>query len=314
MTEPRQSRRPKDSSTRKPLEQLPGWLRLLASLPFPFWYAFSTACAWLVEHVVRYRRGVVEMQIRKCLPEFDDAAVARTRHAFYRNFTDVVVETIKSVSIDGAELDRRMELVGGEAVREHARAGRSAVLVTSHNCNWEWALLTLSRHLGIPMDAAYKPLHHEWSDRVILVLRSRFGAIMVPDRRLLMHVLRRRRQPRAIAMVADQDPTLTAVRHVTRFFGYETNFYLGPATIARAVGAPIFYVAIERTRRGHYRVSLDPLVGHDEGLSEGAMIDRYAARIEAQIRAHPADWLWAYGRWKKRRRREAADAAARQEG
>ena len=38
---------------------------------------------------------------------------------------------------------------------------------------------------------------------------------------------------------------------------------LGPEAIARAVKGPIFYVAVERTRRGHYRVELEPLVGHD---------------------------------------------------
>jgi KDO2-lipid IV(A) lauroyltransferase len=74
------------------------------------------------------------------------------------------------------------------------------------------------------------------------------------------------------------------------------------------VKGPIVFVAVERLSRGHYRVTLEPLVGHDEVLPEGAMIDRYAARVEAQIRAHPSDWLWAYRRWKVRRRRPVPDA------
>jgi KDO2-lipid IV(A) lauroyltransferase len=73
-------------------------------------------------------------------------------------------------------------------------------------------------------------------------------------------------------------------------------------------------VAVERLSRGHYRVTLEPLVGHDEDLAEGAMVDRYAARVEAQIRAHPSDWLWAYRRWKDRRRRPPAGSAGRGEG
>ncbi len=48
-------------------------------------------------------------------------------------------------------------------------------------------------------------------------------------------------------------------------------------------------------------MSLEPLVAAGEQLPEGGMIDRYAKRVEAQIRAHPADWLWAYRRWKVRR-------------
>jgi KDO2-lipid IV(A) lauroyltransferase len=313
MTEPDRSRRPKDSLNRKPFERLPWWVRLLSSLPFAFWYAFSSFCALLGEYVLRYRRDVVDMQIRRCFPEFDDATLARTRRGFYSNFMDVMVESIKGQTISADELDRRVELVGMDRVRDELRAGRIAVLATSHVCNWEWTLQAVSKNLGFPMDAAYKPLHNEFSDRLFLTLRSRFGATMVPDRRVPMHVLRRRKQPRALAMVADQDPTLASARHVTRFFGHETTFYYGPEAIVRAVGGSLFYVAVERTRRGHYRVEMERLVRHDEDLPEGALTDRYAARVEAQIRAHPSDWLWAYRRWKKRRRKPSGDAAAGQE-
>ncbi len=307
MSEPERSRRPKDSLNRKPFERLPGWVRLVSSLPFPFWYAFSSFCALLGEYLLRYRREVVDTQIRRCFPEFDDAKVARTRRGFYRNFMDVMVESIKGQTISADELDRRVELVGMDLVRDELRAGRIAVLATSHVCNWEWTLQAVSKNLGFPMDAAYKPLHNEYWDRLFLTLRSRFGANMVPDRRVPMHVLRRRKQPRAVAMVADQDPTLASARHVTAFFGHETTFYYGPEAIVRAVGGPLYYVAVERTRRGHYRVEMERIVAHDEELPEGAMTDRYAARVEAQIRAHPSDWLWAYRRWKKRRRKAGTE-------
>lgn len=303
MTDQDKSRRPRDSLTRKPFQRIPGWLRLLSSLPFAFWYGFSSLLASLGEHVVRYRRGVIDAQIRKCFPEMDDAEVAGTRRASYRNFTDVMVESIRALTITGEELDERMELHGLDRVRAQLDAGRTVVLVTSHVCNWEWTLQAISRHLGRPMDAAYKPLHNEWADRMFLTLRSRFGATMIPDKRVLMHVLRRRKQPRAIAMVADQDPTLVAVRHETTFFGHPTSFFLGPEAITRAVRGVMMYVAVQRVRRGCYRVDLEPLVGPDEDLPEGGMIDRFAARVEAQIRAHPSDWLWAYRRWKARRRR-----------
>ena len=303
MTDTERSRRPADALDRKAFARLPLLPRLLAAIPFPAWYAFASALAWLGEHVFRYRRQVVDMQLRKCFPEFDDAEITRVRRGFYLNYADVLVESIKALSIGGEELDRRVDLLGLDIVRDHIRAGRSVILVTSHICNWEWTLQAVSKNLQAPMDAAYKPLHNEWADRLFLTLRSRFGAVMVPDRRLLMHVLRRRKQPRAVAMVADQDPTLKAIRHVTRFFGHDTTFFLGPEAIARAAKCPVIYVAVVRVSRGHYRVTMEPLVGHDENLPEGAMIDRYAARTEAQIRAHPSDWLWAYRRWKVRRRK-----------
>ena len=54
-------------------------------------------------------------------------------------------------------------------------AGRSALLVCAHQCNWEWQLLGLSL-LEVPVQAAYKPLHGARADRWMRALRSRFGA------------------------------------------------------------------------------------------------------------------------------------------
>jgi len=33
-------------------------------------------------------------------------------------------------------------------------------------------------------------------------------------------------------------------------------------------------------------------------LPQGALIERYARKIEALIHDEPSDWLWSYRRWK----------------
>ncbi len=278
--------------------RVPRWARLISRIPLPVWYALASLLAWLGEYVTPYRRKVINEQLRKCFPELDDEAIARVRRGFYRNFADVMVETVKALSISPQEVRRRMALSGAERVREHVRAGRSVIVATSHNCNWEWTLLILSLELGCPLEAAYKPMHDPWADRLLLAMRSRFGATMIAAKRLPIHVMRRRKEPRVLAMVADQDPVSSGARYFTSFFGQETAFYQGPEAMARAVGAPIFFVAVRRTARGHYAVDLEPLVGHDEQLADGAWVERYVRRVEQQIRANPPDWLWSYRRWK----------------
>ena len=57
------------------------------------------------------------------------------------------------------------------------------------------------------MDAAYKPiLHDAWAERLLLDIRSRFGARLVPAKDVLADILRRRAVVRALAMNADQAP------------------------------------------------------------------------------------------------------------
>lgn len=297
---PRLRRRPSELEDRKPFRRLPLWLRALSSLPLTAWYAFARFFAWFVEHVARHRRRIIDMQIAACFPDQDGDWVRAIRHAFYRGFAQVSVEIIKAATITPAEVGRRVTFEGAEAARAMLDAGQSVMVVTSHNCNWEWTLLHLSS-LGHPIHAAYKPLRGRFGDRLMLTIRSRFGAEMIPARRLLMRVMRHKGPARIVAIVADQAPTSSGVRYFTRFMGLDTAFFVGPEAIARAARMPVFYLAMRRERRGHYRVAFEQLSAADEELAEGALLERYAAAVERLTREQPADWLWNYRRWKVQR-------------
>ena len=302
----RKRRKPRDIEDRQPFDRVPLWVRALSCAPLPFWYAVAGLFAWLAEYVFRYRRAVVNAQLQRCFPDRDAAWIAETRRGFYRNFGQVSVEIIKAATISQAEIQQRVTFVNDGPARAALDAGRSIVIVTSHNCNWEWILLKLSIGMGHPLDAAFKPLHDRFGDRLMLTIRSRFGARMITARRLLMRVLRHRGPARVIGMVADQDPVSSMARHFTQFMGIDTAFFVGPEVIARASGLPVWYLAMRRDGRGHYRVAFEPLAAAGEALPEGELINRYARHVEALIRERPADWLWSYRRWKVRREPEAA--------
>lgn len=293
--------RPADLEDRQPFARFPWWLRLVSSLPLPAWYRIADFFAFLAEYVIRYRRAVVDAQLLRCFPDLTAAELARHRRDFYQNFADVTVEILKSVTISEDEIHRRMTLLGLEPLRAELAAGHSVIVVTSHTCNWEWTLLSLTRGIGAEVDAAYKPLHGRWGDRLFLTIRSRFGARMIPAKRLLMRILRNRKRARVVAMVADQDPVSATARHFSPFFGIDTAFYVGPEAIARVGKMSVYYLAVRRVARGHYTVTFDPLATWGEELAEGALVERYARRVEAMIRERPSDWLWSYRRWKVRR-------------
>ncbi len=309
----RKRSKPDDLEHREPFKRVPLWLRAIAALPLPAWYRIAGLFAWLAEHIVRHERALVDAQLRRCFPDRDEAWINATRRNFYRNFSDVSCEMVKAVSIGEHEIRKRVRLVDAGPARAALDAGQSVLIVTSHNCNWEWTLLALSLGMGHPLDAAYKPLIGRWGDRLFLSIRSRFGARMIPAGRLLIRVLRHRRQARIVAMVADQNPVPSAVRYFTQFFGQETAFYLGPDAIARVGKMAVYYLAMRRESRGYYSVTFEPLAAAGEELREGAIIDRYARRVEALTREHPADWLWSYQRWRVRGQRAPGEEAARVE-
>jgi len=274
------------------------WVRLVSRVPWALLYPLGHALAWLAWRVIPYQRHVVHENLAIAFPELNEAELDSLMGRYYRGFSEVLVEVLKASSLKPAELRARVRLSGLESARELMAGGTPVLLVAAHQCNWEWMLLALSLELGFPVDAAYKPLVDAWAEREMLKLRTRFGSRLVPAQELLGDIIKRGRTPRAIAMVADQEPRTSEHKHWTRFLNRDTAFYVGAEEIARVTRFPVFFVAMRRTARGHYEIELQALGGRGESLPPGELTERYAQRVEAQIRAAPADWPWSHKRWK----------------
>jgi Kdo2-lipid IVA lauroyltransferase/acyltransferase len=270
-------------------------------------YALADVLYFLAYYVARHRDAVIREQLAKVLPSSTQAERTLIHKRFLKNFCDVLVELVKSLTLTPAEMIARVRIVNLHALRTHLEAGRSVMLVTSHLCNWEWLLQGVVLQLGFPLDAAYKPLHDAWAERLMLEARSRFGARLIPAKELLADFLSRRAVVRALAMNADQAPVSAEKRYWTQFLGQDTAFYVGAEQIARATRLPVLYLVMRRIRRGSYEVEVRQLWDGRERLDPNAVTERYARACEADVLANPADWLWSYRRWKLKKPLYGAD-------
>jgi Kdo2-lipid IVA lauroyltransferase/acyltransferase len=277
------------------------WARLLARLPLVWLYRVTGLLGWLTYRLYPYREHVVRENLGRAFPEFDEARLRAVIRRYYLGFAQMLAEVIKSVSLPAEEIRRRVRIVNLEAPRALLAQGQSVLLVAAHQCNWEWMLLALSLELGYPLDAAYKPLVDNWAEREMMKVRTRFGSRLVPAKELVADIIKRGDVVRAVAMVADQEPTTSEHKYWTRFLGRDTAFYMGPEEIARVTGFPIFFIGMRRTALGRYEIELQPLSAAGESLPSGALTERYVRLVERQIRAAPPDWPWSHKRWKLKR-------------
>jgi len=278
------------------------WARLLARLPLSALYGLARFAGWLTFRFFPYRESVVRENLSRAFPNFGEAELREVMRRYYLGFAQMLMEIIKSVRMPAEELRRRVRMVNLEAPRALLAQGQSVLLVAAHQCNWEWMLLALSIELGYPLDAAYKPLVNRWAEREMKKLRMRFGSRLVPAKDLLPDILKRREVVRAVAMVADQEPTTSEHKYWTHFLGRDTAFYMGPEEIARVTRFPVFFIAMRRTARGYYEMEFQPLTEHGGQVGpSGALTERYARLVEQQIHAAPPDWPWSHKRWKLRR-------------
>jgi KDO2-lipid IV(A) lauroyltransferase len=273
-------------------------LKLISRAPLAALYGLAAVVAFLSFRIVPHRRHVIRAQLEKVFPALTEAERAAIHRQFLRNYCQVMVEILKSATMPAQSLRERVRIVNLPLVRASLEAGRSVMFMTSHMNNWEWLLHGVTLQLGFPVDAAYKPIRDPRGERLLLELRSRSGARLVPAKDVLADLLRRREVVHALAMNADQAPAPEERHQWTRFLGQDTAFYVGAEQIARATRLPIFYASMRRLHRGYYEVEFTQLWDGAERTEPGALTERYARACEADVLARPADWLWTYRRWR----------------
>ncbi|HEX9275827.1 MAG TPA: lysophospholipid acyltransferase family protein [Casimicrobiaceae bacterium] len=280
-------------------------LRSLGRLPLTTLYGFSWAIYFVTFHLLRWRRDLAARNIARSFPEKSPEERAIILKQSYRNMSEVFVELLWGWRASAEDLKARMVIDNPELVARYAAERRSSILLTAHVCNWEWLLPGGGAHFGIPIDAVYKPIRLPSLDAYMREARSRFGGSPIPIKSFAFELLRRVGDVRAYGLVADQTPPKSMEKHWTRFLHQDTAFFVGVETIARFLDAPVVYVAMRRLKRGHYAVRLHVLaeppydVTEDAQAETGAwIVEAYARKLEEEIRASPADWLWVHNKWK----------------
>ena len=274
--------------------------RTMAILPLSLKYAIAGVFVFFVQHIIRYRRSTVDSNLAKAFPDESLRWRQNIRSKFYRQFVDTAMETFHGWRISESELRERMTLSGWEALAmESSGELPPGIILTAHHANWEWLMQRASLEVAAPLDAVYKPLHDRGADRFALETRGRWGGTLVTMKAAPRHVLKHRRHPRVLALLADQSPGKRESVHWTTFMNQPTGFFMGPATLAKLTGHPVYFARSFRTQQGRYHVTLELLFDDPANITEADIVERYVRCVEETIKAQPESYLWSNRRWKR---------------
>ncbi len=272
----------------------------IALLPFPLLYMLSDGLYLLLYKVLGYRTAVVRENLRKSFPEKSTAELRTIERAFYRWYCDLVLETLKTLTISPGQVKERVSVTGDEVLKKYFEERRSIILVMGHWGNWELGGARFSQ-LGLhQLYVIYHPLQNRWFDGLVLHMRTRLGNRLYAMHDTMKGMLRDRGDVTATAFIADQTPPPDRA-FWTQFLNQDTPVFYGTEKIARKLDYPIIYVGIERQRRGHYLMRFEELVADPARTRDGEISTAHTRRLEADIRRLPALWLWSHRRWKHRR-------------
>lgn len=276
------------------------WIGLMWILPFPAVHILADVMAFVLYQVVGYRKHVVLDNLKRAFPQKSEDEIRHIARLSYQNLADITLETFKFMTLPMQEAHLRCRYLNPEDINVHLRQGRSVILSGSHYTNWE-ACFTLPLGFEGATATAYKPLTNKVIDRYLNHCRSRAGMEMISMNDTFAQMRRRQEHPTVYILLADQSPSSSKSAHWVDFLGQDTASLPGVDVLARKFNYPVFYLHVERLRRGYYEARYDLLWEDPTTAREGDITRAFARHAEAIIRAKPEGWLWSHKRWKIKR-------------
>lgn len=270
-------------------------IELLSAMPLSVLYLFAEGLFLILFYGVRYQRTLVINNLSQTFPDCSTRCIHRLARRHYRNTTQVLFEIIKSNRMSREQLIRRARCINPAAVLDHLEKGQDVLILTAHQCNWEWPQLACSALFNYPAQVIYKPLDSPQLDALLTRIRSRFGSQLVPVGNSLSELLKPSTQSKMIVMVADLGPRRDEKQVWHAFLGRETAFFPGPGLIAQRRRIPVFFATVTRSRRGYYNIHFEPL---SPSPTDKSIMSAYVKQLEKTVAANPADWMWLNKRWK----------------
>lgn len=270
-------------------------------LPFRLVYAFSDFIYLIVYYVARYRRGVVYNNLKNSFPEKSEEEIRTITKGFYHHFCDVLLESIKIVTVSDKEVVARYRFKDVEHMDKLAEEGIPAICVAGHYNNWEWGGLAADTQLKHRAIGFYKPLSNKYIDAFVARNRSRGRSRVASIERTQQTFQEYADIPSIFYMIADQSPPSPRMVHWVTFMNQDTAVLSGPERYARSLNLPVVYADIVKIRRGWYEVTFPMLCADPKSTKTGEITAKYMQMLENSIRRNPQYYLWSHRRWKHKR-------------
>ncbi len=272
---------------------------LLSLFSLTLLYRISDMLYYLLYYVIRYRRKVVESNLKKSFPEKSENDLKNIEKQFYRNLCDIIVENIKLHRLSEAEIVQCCVFKNMEILYDYFEQGKSVIAAIGHCGNWELAGLGTSIQMRHRCFSFYKPLKNQSLDLWQRKLRAKFGMELIPITHARKMLKEACTQPNLYIFITDQTPSNAKNSHWMQFLNQDTPVFKGAEKVARMLNAPVVFADIQRTKRGHYTITVELLHENPASTAEGELTTLHTRALEKSIRAQPDNWLWSHRRWKK---------------
>lgn len=179
---------------------------------------------------------------------------------------------------------------GEDLLRKPMQEGRGVVVALPHSGNWDHAGAYFCNE-GFPLVTVAEVLKPEKLFRKFLTYREEMGfEVLGLDARAFVTLVKRAREKRLIALVADRDLSASGIE--VQFFGRTAKMPAGPAVLAIKEGLPLVAAHVSYTDSGIHIdfQSVELSSSKDETARISETVQSIAKSFERGIAEAPQDW------------------------
>ena len=274
-------------------------LNLLSKLPLKVLYVFSDIIFFLNYYIVAYRENVITQNLKNSFPEKSSEEIMQIKKKFYLNFSDYLVETVKSFSISETESRVRMQHINQQVFHDAKAEGKNVIMLAGHVFNWEW-INAMARF--IPQDhchPVYRKVNNNFWENQMRNVRNRFGNEALEANEVILNIFRSKNDGNSVYMfVADQTPHFSHVTYGLEFLNQRTPAFIGYDKLATRMDLAFIYCEMKKVKRGYYQVNYHRIYPDGEKFTENEVVKKFHKLLENTLRKRPDNYLWSHRKWK----------------
>lgn len=217
--------------------------------------------------------------------------------ASYRDFARTMFDLFWAPALNLENFRRYMRIENAEVVEKMRARGESAVFITIHHGNFEWASLATG-FVGFPTTIVTDRFKNGQVSAFFKECRQASGHRIIPQEASMIRLLKHVRRGGCSGMLVDLNLKPSEAATVIDTFGMKMCVTFLHAVLAQRGPACLVPVEGFSERDGTCRVIFhDPLeIPLDATHQQIAQLcwDYF----EPIIRAHPQRWMWAYKHWR----------------
>jgi Kdo2-lipid IVA lauroyltransferase/acyltransferase len=273
---------------------------LISKMPDRGLYALAGFFAFVMQHLVRYRREIIRDNLKKCFPEFTDIEIKEIANVYYKHMAVLVIEVMKTPGLKADEIKSRFYFKNPEVLHDLEKSGKSVIILTGHLGNWEW--LGPGFYLNFPDFSSYavvKPISDPFFHQYMSNLRMLHNKnTLIPFKQTLRYMIKNQDKHTLTLFAADQTPHRSEIKFKTQFLNQITPFFTGFEKIAKMLDQAVVFTNLYRTKRGYYEVEFHLITDDPKSSGELEITHEFVRLLEKSIRQRPYNWLWSHRRWK----------------